>query len=89
MFSIPLLADRNSAANQWLRENPLILGLIMGVIGIVLLCFGIAGLKAGTTRDKYGIELSGGTAMISSIVRLVAGAALIGMAIYVSLFGAW
>ncbi|MCA9222598.1 MAG: hypothetical protein KDA71_19865 [Planctomycetales bacterium] len=89
MFSVVLLADRNSPTNQWLRENPLVLGLIFGVLGIALLYFGITGLKAGKTRGKYGRELSGGAAMVTSIIRLVAGVGLIGTAIYMSIFGAW
>ena len=89
MFETYLLADRNSPINVWLRENPMVLSGIFGVIGLVLLYFGIVGLMSGKAKDKYGNELTGGVAMLSSVVRAVAGVGLIGMAIYISIFGAW
>ncbi|MEM7477361.1 MAG: hypothetical protein AAF483_20445 [Planctomycetota bacterium] len=87
--SLILLADRNSPANQWLRENPLVLAGIMGLIGAALVFFGILGLKTGTAKDKYGNEMTGGLAQFSSIVRLIGGVAAIGAAIYIAIFGAW
>ncbi|TWU42686.1 hypothetical protein [Novipirellula artificiosorum] len=84
-----ILADRNSAANQWLRENPLVLSAGMTVLGCALLYFGVAGLKSGTARDKYGNELTGGLAKLSSLVRFIGGIGLIGTAIYIAIFGAW
>ena len=84
-----LLADRNSPANQWLRENPLVLAVGMCVLGAALLYFGMVGLKSGRARDQYGNELKGGMATFSSVVRLVAGIGLICAAGYVLVFGAW
>jgi hypothetical protein len=84
-----LLADRNSPANQWLRENPLVLAAGMCFLGLVLLYFGVVGLRSGTTKDKFGNELRGGMATLSSVIRVVAGIGLICMAGYLSIFGAW
>lgn len=84
-----LIADRNSPANKWLRENPLVLASGMGVLGLVILYFGVMGLRSGVTRDKYGNQLSGGVATFSSVVRLIFGIGLVCTAIYISIFGAW
>lgn len=89
MNLISLLADRNSPTNVWLRENPMVLSAGMALLGIVLLYYGVLGLKTGTTRDKYGNEMTGGLAALGSIARTIAGVGLIGAAIYVALFGAW
>lgn len=84
-----LIADRNSPTNVWLRENPIVISLVAGVLGIALVYFGVVGLKSGTTKDKYGNELTGGVAALSSVARLIAGIGAIGVAIYVAIFGAW
>ena len=89
MLSEILLADRNSAANVWLRENPLVISAIALILGIALIYFGVVGLTRGTTKDKYGNELTGGVATLSSAVRLIAGVGAVGVAIYVAMFGAW
>ena len=86
---LTLLADRNSAANVWLRENPLVITAGALVLGSVLVYFGIAGLKSGETKGKYGNQLSGGTASMVSVLRLVMGIGVIGVGIYVAIFGAW
>ncbi len=83
------MADRDSPTNQWLRENPLVLAAGMATLGLVMLYFGVVGLKSGVTSDKYGNELKGGVAATSSIIRLVVGIALICIAGYISIFGAW
>jgi len=88
MLSNLLFADRNSAVNVWLRENLLVLSAILAVLGVVVLVFGIVGLRAGTTRDKRGNQLSGGTALTMSIMRLVVGIGLIGGALFVAVKGA-
>ncbi len=89
MAPFTLIADRNSPTNVWLRENPIVISAFCAVLGFGLLYFGVAGLKSGKTKDKYGNELTGGTAIFSSVVRLIAGIGAIGTAIYVALFGAW
>ena len=89
MLPIILFADRNSAANVWLRENPLVLSAIAVVIGLALLFFGITGLTSGSTQGKFGNTLSGGSATAVSVVRLIGGIGAILFAIYVAMFGAW
>ncbi|MDB2686201.1 hypothetical protein N9Y42_03250 [Mariniblastus sp.] len=84
-----LLADRNSATNVWLRENPLVITAIAVTLGLVLVYFGITGLKSGATKGKYGNQLTGGTATAVSMVRLIGGVGAIGVGIYIAIFGAW
>lgn len=84
-----LIARRgNEAANQWLEEHPAVLGGGAIALGALLTFFGVVGLKQGTTTGKWGKEMSGGMAAITSTVRLVAGIGLIGFGIYVLIFGA-
>ncbi|MEL7496268.1 MAG: hypothetical protein AAFN77_01570 [Planctomycetota bacterium] len=89
MNPIFLLADRDSAANQWLRENPLVLSGVITVFGIVFLFLGISGLKSGKVTDKYGNEIEGAWAKFLSIFYLVFAALAFGAATYIALFGAW
>lgn len=89
MFRDFLLARRgtNGPANQWLNENPLVLGLIFLVIGGPLLGTGIYGLQSGRTQDKYGNEMSGGMGQALSWVRVVGGVVCVGFALYKMLIG--
>ncbi|MEM6257313.1 MAG: hypothetical protein AAGI37_03245 [Planctomycetota bacterium] len=89
MDLILLIADRNSPVNAWLRENPLVLSAGFTVLGIILLYFGVVGLKTGETRDKYGIKMTGGIASLASWARAIAGVAVILVAVYIAFFGAW
>ena len=84
-----LLADRNSPVNVWLRENPLVLSGMFGLIGLVLLWYGYVGIVSGQTRDKKGKHVSGLEASFMSWVRAIGGVGLILVAIYIALFGAW
>ncbi|WP_144056617.1 MULTISPECIES: hypothetical protein [Rhodopirellula] len=89
MSPYTLIADRNSPTNVWLRENPLVISLVAGVLGIALVYFGVVGLKTGATKDKYGNEVTGGVAVLSSVARLIGGIGAIGVAVYVAIFGVW
>lgn len=79
-----ILAQRrgNRALNNWLSENPLILGGIFLLIGIALLGFGVYELSVGVAHNKRGKKFEGGTAKTMSIARLVAGVVCCGFAIY-------
>jgi hypothetical protein len=74
---IVLLAQRgaDSPANKWLKENPLILGLLAFAIGAVLAGSGYYELRKGVAHDKYGNEIKGGLGKFTSLIRIVAGAA--------------
>jgi hypothetical protein len=74
---VPILA-RNEEINQWLGENPAVLGGLFLVIGLVLLGFGIKDLATGKARGKWGTEMTGGMASLMGIVRLVGGIGCIG-----------
>lgn len=77
MNPILLLLQRNanSPINKWLNENPLILGLLSLIIGIVLAGSGIYELRQGVSRDKHGNEIKGNLGKFTSIIRIVAGTA--------------
>ncbi len=77
----------NDAANQWLDKHPMVLGGGFFALGAVIIVFGVLGLKSGTTTDKRGNKLSGGSAMAMGIVRLVAGVFCCGFGIYKMLAG--
>ena len=77
-----LAQGRNAEANQWLDEHPMVLGSGAVALGLVLLGFGIVGLKKGTTTDKRGRQLTGGSAQAMNIVRLVAGVACVGFGLF-------
>ena len=82
-----LLAQQTrDGINQWLDENPMVLGSLFLAIGGVLTAYAIAGLKSGKTRGKYGREHEGGSAQFLSIVRLLAGLGFCGFALY-KMFG--
>ena len=67
--------DPNSPINQWLNENPFVLGLLALIIGIVLAGSGIYELRNGVSRDKSGNEIKGSLGKFTSIVRIVIGTA--------------
>ena len=77
-----MLAQRgaNSPANVWLRENPLVLGLLALLLGVVLAGSGAYELRKGVAHDKYGNVIPGGMGQLMSIIRIVFG-------IVVCLFG--
>ncbi|MCA9081268.1 MAG: hypothetical protein KDA58_11965 [Planctomycetaceae bacterium] len=58
MTNFLLLAD-NDAANEWLKDNPAVLGGIAILIGLMLLAFGGNSIMTGKARTKWGIELTG------------------------------
>lgn len=68
-----LILARNEEINKWLGENPAVLGGLFLVIGLVLLGFGINDLVTGKARGKWGTEMTGGTASLMGIIRLVGG----------------
>ena len=74
-------------ANQFLDDNPLVLGLIFLLIGGLLAFFGVKELKSGVARDKYGNEITGGLGKGIALMRLVLGIGLCGFAIYKMLMG--
>jgi hypothetical protein len=75
MSSFLLLAQRgaDSPANKWLRDNPLIFGLVFLLIGAALAGSGIYELRKGVSRDKYGNEIKGGLGRVTSILRVAGG----------------
>jgi uncharacterized membrane-anchored protein len=70
-----LVRDANSPINKWLNENPLVLGLLSLMIGVVLAGSGIYELRNGVSRDKNGNEIKGSLGKFTSILRIAIGTA--------------
>ena len=81
-FLTVIAQGRNEGANQWLDEHPMVLGSGALVLGLVILGFGIVGLKKGTTTNKRGKQLTDGSAQAMSIVRLGIGGLCILFGLY-------
>lgn len=73
--------------NEWLDNNPLVLGLIFLAIGGVLLFFGVTEWQSGVARDKYGNKMTGGMGKFAAGSRIVAGIGMCGFALYRMIFG--
>lgn len=84
-----LLARRGSDSeiNQWLDQNPLVLGLIALAIGALIGFWGVYELYRGVALDKRGRELTGGQAVALAVIRIVAGFAACLFGIYKMLAG--
>ncbi len=82
-----LIVAQRSAANSWLDDNPLVLGLIFLALGGVLMWSGIRELKTGVAKDKYGNDITGGLGKAISLIRVVIGAGLCIFAVYKAVTG--
>lgn len=81
-----LIAD-NEEINRWLGENPMILGLLFLVIGLVLAGWGLYELSKGVARSKYGRVVEGTQGKILAIIRIAGGAVCILFALYKIVLG--
>jgi hypothetical protein len=77
-----LLADGNDEINNWLGQNPLVLGLMFLVLGLVIGGWGVYELMTGVAYSKRGKAMTGSTAQMLAIVRIVAGTICILFALY-------
>ena len=64
---------RNEEINQWLADNPLVLGGGALVLSLPLLALGVFALVTGTAPTKRGKDLEGNNAKVMGVVWLVAG----------------
>jgi uncharacterized membrane-anchored protein len=87
MDRIFLLAQRNEEINNWLSENPLILGLVFLAIGAAVGGWGLYELSTGVAYSKRGKAMTGNTAKVTAIIRIVAGAGCVLFALFKILFG--
>ena len=87
MIRLLLLADRNDEINEWLGQHPMVLGLIFLAIGLVVGGWGLYELSTGVAHSKRGKEVTGDTAKMLAIVRIVAGAGCLLFALYKILLG--
>jgi hypothetical protein len=62
------LLARNEEINQWLNENPTVLGGGALVLGGVLLAFGVKALLTGRSQGKWGHQMEGPTAYLHGAV---------------------
>jgi hypothetical protein len=64
---------RNEEINQWLAENPLVLGGAAVVLGLILVVLGVYSLITKRAPTKRGPDLEGGHAVAMAVVWLVFG----------------
>jgi hypothetical protein len=62
------LLARNEEINQWLSENPTVLGGGAIVIGGLLLAFGVRALLSGRSQGKWGVQLEGPMAYLHGAI---------------------
>lgn len=65
-----MLFARNEEINQWLGENPLVLGIGAVVIALPLLALGVFALVSGIAPAKRGKDLTGSNAKVMAFVWL-------------------
>jgi len=58
----------NEAANKWLSEHPMVLGIIFFVLGAAILGWGIYEIRTGVAHGKRGKQMTGGTAKAMAVV---------------------
>ena len=63
----------NEEVNNWLAENPLILGAGALLLGLVLIGFGVYSLITGRAATKRGPDLTGGNAKAMAVIWIVFG----------------
>jgi hypothetical protein len=66
---------RNEEINQWLADNPLVLGGGAIVLSLPLLALAIFSFVTGRAPSKWGHEHRGSSAMVMGFVWLAAGGA--------------
>ncbi len=67
------LFARNEEANQWLAENPLVLGGGAVVLGLILVGLGVYAIINKRAPTKRGPDLEGGHAVAMALIWLVFG----------------
>ncbi|MBI1249466.1 hypothetical protein GC197_16700 [bacterium] len=82
---LALLADKDDI-NQYLENNPMLLGGIAILIGLGITAWGGYELMSGVAHDKYGNKLTGGTGKFVSFVRVAFGVAAIGFGFFKMIF---
>lgn len=88
IFAMHLFAQNaRDGINNWLNENPIMIGVIFVPLGLILVLSGVYSLSTGSTQDKYGNEITGGLASFTSIIRIVVGIGCVGFGIYKAVMG--
>jgi len=78
-----------TAADRWLSEHTLVLGLLALALGAGLLAFGARNVFTGTTRNQYGMQVEGAEADMYGVIRMAAGVGLVLFGGYKLLTGLW
>lgn len=82
-----LLADAKDDFNRYLDENPMVLGALALVLGLMVAGWGTVSLISGRTRDNYGRKMEGTWARVVAVIRIICGGAAIVFGIYKMLVG--
>ncbi len=77
-----LIGDPNDAVNQWLNENPVVLGAGAMVFAVIFLFLGIRSLRSGTATTKYGQKVEGPMAYVQGGAFTIFGVLAAGFGIY-------
>lgn len=82
-----LLANAKDDFNQYLDENPAVLGALALVLGLMVASWGTISLITGKTRDNYGSNMEGAWVSVVAIIRIICGSAAVVFGIYKIVFG--
>ncbi|MBY0230112.1 MAG: hypothetical protein K2W96_12590 [Gemmataceae bacterium] len=69
------LFGQKQAVNEWLDQNPMVLGGAALLFGLVFVGLGVSALMTGRAPAKRGDDLEGGSAVAMAVLWLVFGAA--------------
>lgn len=82
-----ILFARNEEINRWLEENPLVLGGIACLIGLMLVGYGVSALSTGQATSKRGYKLEGTNAKLMGYVWTGFGGLALAFGIYKIILG--
>jgi hypothetical protein len=77
-----LVPGGNGPLNQWVDENLLAVGIALVCIGSLMALVGFRGVRRGAIADRNGLLWLGRLIRGLSLVRMLAGIALVAFGLY-------